>query len=132
MIIDTAVEAFDTQYQLVKLNLGGDQFLWVSGAYISSNSNKNAAPQSRIRIRIYAKDVSIALQAATDSSILNIIPVTITDISEVKNGQAIIKLTCDNHLLLSRLTVKSIQQLGLAPGQRVFAQIKGIALLGAA
>jgi molybdate transport system ATP-binding protein len=132
VIIDTAVEAFDTQYQLIKLNLGGDQFLWVSGAYINSNSNKNAAPQSRIRIRIYAKDVSIALQAATDSSILNIIPVTITDISEVKNRQAIIKLTCDNHLILSRLTVKSIQQLGLAPGQRVFAQIKGIALLGAA
>lgn len=130
VIIDTAVEAFDNQYQLVKLNLGGGQFLWVSGAYISSN--KNTTSQRRIRIRIYAKDVSIALQAVTNSSILNIIPVTITDISEVKNGQAIIKLTCHNHILLSRLTAKSIQQLALAPGQRVFAQIKGIALLGAA
>jgi molybdate transport system ATP-binding protein len=58
--------------------------------------------------------------------------VVISEISEVKNGQAIVKLNCDNHLLLSRITAKSIQQLGLVVGQSVFAQIKGIALLGAA
>ena len=88
--------------------------------------------QHNIRISVYAKDVSITLEAASNSSILNIIPATITEISKAKNGQAIVKLNCDNHLLLSRITAKSITQLGLTSGQSVFAQIKGIALLGAA
>jgi molybdate transport system ATP-binding protein len=126
VIIEGSVDLFDKQYQLLKLNLGNGQHLWISDA------NANEKPAHNIRIRVYAKDVSITLEAATQSSILNIIPVVISEISEVKNGQAIVKLNCDNHLLLSRITAKSIQQLGLVVGQSVFAQIKGIALLGAA
>lgn len=126
VIIECATEQFDNQYHLHKLNLGNGLHLWASG------SNTNIKAQAKMRIRVYAKDVSITLQAATNSSILNILPATITAISEVKNGQAIVKLNCDNHLLLSRVTAKSIQQLGLIAGKSVFAQIKGIALLGAA
>jgi len=125
VIIEGAVDCFDAEYQLLKLNLGNGHFLWISDA------NTSEKPSHNIRIRVYAKDVSITLQAATQSSILNIIPVVISEISEVKNGQAIVKLNCDNHLLLSRITAKSIRQLGLVVGQSVFAQIKGIALLGA-
>ena len=126
VIIEGPVALFDDEYQLLKLNLGNGHFLWISDA------NASTKPPHNIRIRVYAKDVSISLKAATQSSILNIIPAVISEISEVKNGQAIVKLNCDNHLLLSRITAKSIQQLGLVVGQSVFAQIKGIALLGAA
>ncbi len=126
VIIECSAEQYDQQYQLHKLNLGNGLHLWASG------SNANTKAQTKMRIRVYAKDVSITLQAATNSSILNILPATIIAISDVKNGQAIIKLNCDNHLLLSRVTAKSIQQLGLIVGKPVFAQIKGIALLGAA
>ena len=126
VVLEGSVDEFDAHYQLLKFNLGNDHALWVSDA------NAKEKPQHNIRIRVYAKDVSITLQAATNTSILNIIPVVISEISEVKNGQAILKLNCDNHLLLSRITAKSIQQLGLIVGQSVFAQIKGIALLGAA
>ena len=126
VIIEGVIDQFDSQYQLYKVTLGNDLHLWVSG----STTQKKL--QHNIRIRVYAKDVSITLQAATNTSILNIIPATIIDISKAKNGQAIVKLNCDNHLLLSRITAKSITQLGLTIGQSVFAQIKGIALLGAA
>lgn len=126
VVLEGSVDQFDAQYQLLKFNLGNHHALWVS------DTNANIKPQNNIRIRVYAKDVSITLEAATNTSILNIIPVVISEISEVKNGQAILKLNCDNHLLLSRITAKSIQQLGLTVGQSVFAQIKGIALLGAA
>ena len=84
-----------------------------------------------MRVRVYARDVSIALSAASDSSILNIIPAVIEEISAVNNGQVIIRLNCDRHALLSRITVKSLEQLQLNKGQQVYAQIKGIALLGA-
>ena len=125
VIIECSTSVFDNQYQLHKLSLSHDLHLWASG------SNINTKTQANVRIRVYARDVSITLQAATHSSILNILPATIVEISEVKNGQAIVKLNCDNHLLLSRVTTKSIEQLGLTSGQSVFAQIKGIALLGA-
>ncbi len=126
VVLEGAIDQFDAQYQLLKFKLGNNHALWISDA------NANTRPQHNIRIRVYAKDVSITLQASTNTSILNIIPVVISEISEVTNGQAILKLNCDNHLLLSRITAKSIQQLGLTVGQSVFAQIKGIALLGAA
>ncbi len=126
VIIEGTVRDFDPDYQLIKLAIGDSCHLWING------SQTNAHMGTKIRIRVYAKDVSITLSPAADSSILNIIPASIEEIAEVKNGQAIVRLNCDNHSLLARVTAKSIQQLRLAPGVNVFAQIKGIALLGAA
>ena len=104
--------------------MGDNQFLWVT------SSSTNHLADEEIRLRVYAKDISLTREPAQDSSILNIIPVKIISISESGAGQSIIKLNCRQQNFLARLTNKSIQKLSLKIGDEVFAQIKGIAILG--
>ncbi len=86
---------------------------------------------SAVRIRVQAKDVSLSLDRAEKTSILNIIPANIEEISaHIINGNRTIKLRLrgdDN--LLARISDYSCQKLGLQPGHRLYAQIKTAALL---
>ena len=85
----------------------------------------------RLRLRIQARDVSLALSRASDSSILNILPCTVREISEAGVGQCLVRLTLDTldeQLLLARVTQRSVQHLSLQPGMALFAQIKSVAL----
>ncbi len=83
-----------------------------------------------IRLRILAKDVSIALNAAQDSSILNILPATISAIDQQESGRSLVSLDIGGASVLARITQKSTEQLSLSTGMKVFAQVKGIAMLG--
>ena len=84
---------------------------------------------ARRRLRIPARDVSICLQAPADSSILNILPVTIEEIGDCEGARLLLRLALGDQHLLARITRKSSERLGLAAGDKVFAQIKSVALL---
>ena len=89
-----------------------------------------AAPVgSQLRLQIDARDVSISLQQATASSILNILPATITGIREQDNGHCLVRLQVGPQTLLADITQKSLHLLGLRLDMQVFAQIKGTSLL---
>ena len=96
--------------------------LWVGGC-----------PQAlgeRVRVRVLARDVSVALSRAADSSILNILPATVEALHEADATSVMLRLRLqDGSALLARLTRRSVQTLGLRTGQPVYAQIKGAALL---
>ena len=124
-VITAQVHAGEENHHLIQLALGHGGFLWVNSPSLAH------ATGEKIRLRIYARDISITRQSASDSSILNILPAKITDIIDLGKGQAILKLHCYQQILLARLTNKSIEQLKLTKGDHVFAQIKGIAILGA-
>ena len=124
-VITAQVHAGEENHHLIQLALGHGGFLWVNSPSLAH------ATGEKIRLRIYARDISITRQSASDSSILNILPAKITDIIDLGKGQAILKLHCYQQILLARLTNKSIEQLKLNKGDHVFAQIKGIAILGA-
>lgn len=81
------------------------------------------------RLRVPARDVSICLQRPNDSSILNILPVTIEQIEDCQGARLLLRLALGNQHLLARITRKSAQRLNLSPGDAVFAQIKSVALL---
>ena len=87
---------------------------------------------SRRRLRIPARDVSICRQRPDDSSILNILPVTISEIEDCSDARLLLRLALGEQHLLARITRKSAQRLGLAEGEQVFAQIKSVALLSEA
>jgi molybdate transport system ATP-binding protein len=82
-----------------------------------------------VRLHLRARDVSLSREQAQESSILNIFPLQIEQIAEDRPGQCLISLSGNGARLLSRITAKSVAQLGLESGQMVFAQIKGVALL---
>jgi len=85
---------------------------------------------SRKRLRILARDVSIALDEPRRLSILNHLPVIIERIDPECAGR--VTLACrltDGQLLLAQITPWSLQQLELTTGQHVYALIKSVALL---
>ncbi len=89
----------------------------------------DAAPGTKLRIQIHARDVSLTLQAPTQTSILNVLPATITGMADDLDGQTVVQLQVGQLTLLSHVTRKSAQLLALKIGLPVFAQIKGTSLL---
>ncbi len=86
--------------------------------------------QDSVRLRIIAKDVSICLDRPLRTSILNVLETTIVDIKDnASKGQSVVKLTLGSQFLLARISLYSKQHLLLAVGDKVFAQIKAVALV---
>jgi molybdate transport system ATP-binding protein len=84
----------------------------------------------RVRVRIQARDVSLTLQRQEGTSVQNIFPVTVIGLADDSPGQFMVALDAGGSALLARITRKSAQSLQLRPGSRVFAQVKGVAVLG--
>ncbi len=83
----------------------------------------------QVRVRIMAQDVSLALSPPTMSSILNILPVTVMELSELAGHQTTIRLRAGNQTILARITRKSAVVLQLVKGMQLYAQIKSVAVL---
>lgn len=114
---------------VVHAHLDGTGSARFSGGELSL-SGPASQRQGPVRIGIAARDVSIALSAATDSSISNILPAVIADISDdARADQCLVRLRCGEDLLLARITRSSCERLQLAPQLPVFAQVKSVALL---
>jgi len=120
-VIEAAVSVHDDKYHLTRLDFPGGN-LWVS---------KVDQPfGTRVRARVLARDVSIATQAPQGSSINNILNARIEEISEEGPDKVVVRMQVgDSHMLLSRITRRSRDQLGLAVGMEVFAQVKSVALI---
>ncbi len=90
------------------------------------------APGDCLRVRIHARDVSLALSHHTDSSILNILPVTVLALRDGAGGQALIELSTGDQpeqRLLAKISYASVARLNIEPGLALWAQIKAVALL---
>lgn len=83
-----------------------------------------------VRIRIQATDISLCKTAATDSSILNVIQGTISAIIEEHDAHILLQINSQNDILLTRISRKSYQQLGLDLNQSVYMQIKAVSIHG--
>ena len=104
---------------LIKVQLA-EQFIYLTQAITN--------PSTKVRLNVQAKDVSISLSHAMDSSILNILNGKIIDIKHEPNGHCLIQIEVDGQVLLSRISGYSMKRLNLKPNQNVFAQIKAVAL----
>ncbi len=118
--LDAVVTAHDESYGLYHL-LCGNYTLNVGGPSLQVGQ--------QVRLRVLAQDVSIALAPPMQSSILNIIPVTVVALVDHGEHQSTASLQLDTQTLLARITRKSAATLGLKAGDRVYAQIKGVAVL---
>ncbi|WP_019593867.1 molybdenum ABC transporter ATP-binding protein [Thioalkalivibrio sp. ALM2T] len=90
--------------------------------------------QENARLRIDARDVSIALSAPHDVSILNVIPITIEALHPAPGGHGparalVVAQQGDGQNLMAEITRLSADRLGLRPGMHAHALIKSAALL---
>lgn len=87
------------------------------------------APGTSLRVRVQARDVSLALQRHDDSSLLNLVPATLVELRDVPGGQVQARLDASGVPLLARVSHRSVERLALRPGLALWAQIKAVALL---
>lgn len=120
-VINVTVDHHDQHYHLSHVAVPGG-FLTVAF---------NTLPVgSRSRVRILARDVSIALEPTQQSSISNCLPCCILDMSEDRDpARVLVRLDLGGEIILSRITRRSMDLLKLHAGQLVYAQIKAVALM---
>ena len=122
VVIDARVAERDATWHLVRVDFAGGG-LWV---------RDNGIPIGhRVRVRILARDVSLALGKEENSSIQNTLPAKVVAIAGDNHpALALVRLDVGQTPLIARLTHRSVAQLDLQPGQEVWAQIKAVALIG--
>lgn len=86
-------------------------------------------PGTPLRIRIQARDVSLALHNHDDSSLLNLLPATLETLDALPGGQVQVRLLANGTPLLARISHRSLERLQLQPGMALWVQIKAVALL---
>ena len=119
-LIEGEVSHFDEEYHLSTVTFSGGSFQ-VAEALEAGRE---------VRLRIFARDVSLANEIMEGSSILNRFPARITQIREVSLAQVMVRLDAGGTPLLARLTRKSANALDLHPGRECIAQVKSVALIG--
>ncbi|MDW3715216.1 MULTISPECIES: molybdenum ABC transporter ATP-binding protein [unclassified Pseudomonas] len=123
VVIEGRVIGHDADYQLFTLGLPGSG-LSMRVAHAPAEAGR------RVRFKVQARDVSLSLQRQADSSILNLLPATVCEAIPADNAaHVLVRLEVDGNPLLARITRYSRDQLGLHPGQQLWAQIKSVALL---
>ena len=118
-ILEAVFEAYDSDNGLSTLRLGS-QRLWVGG-------DLRGAP-SPLRVQIPARDLSLALDRPTRTSILNVLDVTLAGLAPAGDGALFAELDCAGQRLRARITRLSQENLGLKPGMALFALVKSVAL----
>ena len=117
-ILSAIVAAQHPQYTMTALAIG-DQQIWV---------NRLDRPLGETaRIRIQASDVSLVLQPAQQTSIRNILPAEVMQCIE-SHGQVEVRLEISGRTLWARISPWARDDLGVAPGQRLYAQIKSVSI----
>ncbi|KKX57795.1 MULTISPECIES: molybdenum ABC transporter ATP-binding protein [Pseudomonas] len=123
VVIQGHVAAYDAHYQLLTLQLP-DTDLNIRVAHTPM-----AAGQA-LRCKVQARDVSLSLHGDEQSSILNRLPVTVvSEMAADNSAHVLVRLDAAGSPLLARITRYSRDHLNLHPGQRLWAQIKAVAVL---
>ena len=119
-IVAATVASVDETYGLVELAFGGGA-LWVPG-----ESQARGRP---VRVRVFARDVSLTRVRPEQTSILNVLDVVVREVVHDRPGQALVRVEAGGVPLLARITAKSEARLQIGAGVACYAQIKGVALL---
>jgi len=87
-----------------------------------------ALPGEHVRIRVRARDVSIALSRPSGLSIRNILAGTVIRLSDEQGTSLDVSLDLGGTPLIARVTRKSAVDLGLKPGLPVYALVKSVSI----
>ncbi|HET9931958.1 MAG TPA: molybdenum ABC transporter ATP-binding protein [Polyangiaceae bacterium] len=122
VVLDARITQHDPEHHLSHVEFPGGG-LWVTEV--------KKPLGSVVRARVLARDVSIALSEPGPSSILNVMPARVSDISDEGPDRVNVALQVGSGgtKLLARVTRRSLRALDLSPGAPVYAQVKSVALV---
>jgi len=120
-VIPMRVVEHDAARQLTRLEFAGGS-LWAPSLPLSTGAG--------VRIRIPAREVTLALRAVDDLSTHNCLAATIVRIdAAIDPALALLRLQIGSEFLLAQVTRDAVSRLQLAPAGKVFALIKSVAVL---
>ena len=118
-VIEAKVVSQDVEDELATLAFDGGT-LAVSGL--------DALIGERVRVRVRARDVSIALEEPRAISVQNVLHGTVTSVGEPRDGVVEVAIAVGTITIRSRVTRRAAAQLRLVPGMDVYALIKAVSL----
>jgi molybdate transport system ATP-binding protein len=116
-LIDARVTAHDAEHQMTTLAFDGGEL---------TVPHLDVIIGERVRARIRARDVSLAVQRPMEISILNILPGNVTFIDDEAGPVVDVQLAVGSATLTARITRRSFQQLGIRSGQELYALVKAV------
>lgn len=119
-VIQAEVLAYDAEFELLQLKFSGG---------ILSLPHTELAKGNLLRLRIYARDVSLSLQPPRLLEVSPSLPAKVLAWVDHSSGYTTLSLQVGHEQLLAQLTRKAATLLGLKLGQTVYAEIKNAAIL---
>lgn len=118
-VIGTEVAGHDAQHELTRLTFPGGELIVPHVA---------AAVGERVRVRIRARDVSLATEPPRGISINNILAGTLAEIRDEPGPIVDVRVLVGEATLIARVTRLSLDRLQLQAGLPVYALVKAISL----
>ncbi len=126
VVIEARVAEHDAAFGLSRIAFEGGS-LWVG------ETDKPLGEQ--VRARVLARDVSVARVAPAQTSVVNVLPAVLESL-QADRSTALLRLAIGGGpgagtrtWLLARITRRSCESLALRPGDTLYAQVKGVALM---
>ena len=121
VVLDGTVGERDGSWHLARVDFAGGS-VWVR--------DQGAALGHRVRVRVLARDVSLAPGPPAPSSIVNSLWGEVDAIAgEDHPALALVRVRVGPSILVARVTKRSVAALGIAVGAPVWVQVKSVALM---
>lgn len=121
VVLQSRVVERDGRWHLARVTFTGGE-LWLPDGGDSIGDE--------IRIRILARDISLARSSHQDSSILNRLPAEVIEIApDHDKAMTLVRLKVGAIVAIARITRRSAESLQLSVGDHVWAQIKSAAVV---
>lgn len=117
VLIDSRVSSHDEPGQLTVLAFDGGELLV---------PRLDAQPGERVRVRIRARDVSLALQRPSGISILNVLRGIVVDVADGQGPVVEVQVRVGGAQVIARITRRSRGDLAITKDMEVFALIKAV------
>ena len=88
----------------------------------------DALPGDRVRVRIRARDVSLAIGRPIGISILNVLPGIVASVGARTGPSVDVRIAVGNTALTARITHRSLRELVIEKGLYVHALVKAVSL----
>ncbi|ODN71320.1 molybdenum ABC transporter ATP-binding protein [Methylobrevis pamukkalensis] len=119
VMLDAEVVGTEPEWQLTLLDTAAGRLAVPSG---------DLPAAGRVRLRIRARDVMLALDPPVGVSALNSLPGVVEAVVATGDSAVLLRLRCNTAVVFARVTRRSAANLDLVPGRRVHAVLKSVAL----
>jgi molybdate transport system ATP-binding protein len=119
-VIEASVGEVDSQWHLSRCDFSGGG-IWTRSQGLSLHQ--------KIRLRVLARDVSIATERPVATSIQNSLQGSVVSITDDEQaGYALVRILVGTDYLIARVTQRALHELSIQLGQAIWVQVKSVAI----